>query len=379
MFITLKDYFPIIFIMKNISSEHKDTTLISVLQDHFRGDLNLCRVKLICLFITALCKVKTINYDRLASAFDSKASKDSSYRRIQRFMAFFDFPMKTVSMLIFSLLPEKTNLTLVLDRTNWKFGTKNINILMLGVAYKNVAFPLMFKMLNKQGNSHTTERIELINKYLDWFGKDTIDCLLADREFVGEKWLEFLNDNQICYHIRIRNNFRIFSYQKLKEIPAFWLFNNLKLNEFYHHRKIVRLHGQDCYLSGSKTIDRAGKPEFLIIVSFNKPEKAMESYKKRWQVETLFRALKSSGFNIEDTHVTDLERLERLFLLTMIAFVWCYRIGDFIDENIEKIKLKKHGRRAVSVFKHGLDYLSKVLATGINVLNISIFKFLSCT
>jgi len=102
-------------------------------------------------------------------------------------MADFDLPMKFISSLIFSLLPNKQNLTLVLDRTNWKFGTKNINILMLGVAYKNVAFPLMFSMLDKRGNSNTQERIDLIKKYLDWFGGHTIDCLLADREFVGDK------------------------------------------------------------------------------------------------------------------------------------------------------------------------------------------------
>lgn len=365
--------------MKNISQDSKDTTLISMLQAHLRCELNLARVKLICLFITALCKIKTVNYDRLASAFDSKAKKNSSYRRIQRFMAEFDFPMKIISTLIFNLLPEKTNLTLVLDRTNWKFGTKNINILMLGVSYKNVAFPLMFKMLNKRGNSHTMERIDLINKYIDWFGIDTINCLLADREFIGEKWLEFLNGNQITYHIRIRNNFRFFSYQKQKEMPAYWLFNRLKLNEFYHHKKIIRLHGQDCYLSGSKTINKDGKPEFIIIVSFNKAEIALDEYNKRWQIETLFRGLKSSGFNIEDTHVTELERLERLFLLTMIAFVWCYKIGDFIDENIEKIQIKKHGRRAVSVFKYGLDYLSKFLITSFNLLEINIYSFLSCT
>lgn len=81
----------------------------------------------------------------------------------------FDFPMKTVSCLIFNLLPFKDNLVLVLDRTNWKFGSKNINILMLGVSYKNVAFPLMFKMLDKRGNSDTKERIDLIKKYIEWF------------------------------------------------------------------------------------------------------------------------------------------------------------------------------------------------------------------
>ena len=363
----------------NTSTDSKYTSLISVLQGHFKGELNLARVKLICLFITALCKINTINYDKLASGFDVNVDKNSSYRRIQRFMKEFDFSMKIVSSLIFKILPFKNDLVLVIDRTNWKFGEKNINILMLGVSYKNVAFPLMFKMLDKRGNSHIQERIELIKQYINWFGKDSINCILADREFVGGKWLEFLNDEQIRYHIRIRNNFKIYSYQKNKEIPAFWLFNNLKVGKFYHYPRIVEMHGQRCYLSGKKTIDRDGKMEFLIIVSFNKPDQSIEYYKKRWQIETLFRGLKSSGFNIEDTHVTDLERLTKLFSLTMIAFVWCYKIGDYIDINIQKITIKKHGRRAVSVFKYGLDYLSKFLLTGFNKLISNVFCFLSCT
>lgn len=63
------------------------------------------------------------------------------------------------------------------------------------------------------------------------------------------------------------------------------------------------------------------KTEFLIFVSFNKPEQAMVYYIKRWQIETLIKGLKSSGFNIEDTHVTDLKRLEKLFSLTIIALL----------------------------------------------------------
>jgi len=39
-----------------------------------------------------------------------------------------------ISRLIFSLLPQKSDLTLSIDRTNWDFGTTKINILMLSVA-----------------------------------------------------------------------------------------------------------------------------------------------------------------------------------------------------------------------------------------------------
>lgn len=191
--------------------------------------------------------------------------------------------------------------------------------------------------------------------------------------------MQFLNDNSIRYYIRARNNFKVFSYQKQELIYACWLFNHLKVGEFYHYPKIVELHGQRCYLSGSKAIGKDGKPELLMIVSFNKPEQGVAFYKQRWQIETLFKGMKSSGFNIKDTHVTDLDRLEKLFSLVMIAFVWYYKLGDYIDEYVKKISIKKHGRRAVSVFKCGLDYLSKVLLNGFNRIDYSVFSFLSCT
>lgn len=199
IFCILEDYYQVILLMKNTSPESKDTTLYSTLEQHFSKDFNKARIRLISLFIMALIKVKSFNYNKLSNAFDVKANHSSSYRRIQRFMAEFDFSMKTVSKLIFKLLPKKKKYVLVIDRTNWKFGEKNINILMLGISYKNMAFPLMFKMLDKRGNSNIQERINLIGQYIEWFGKDTIGCLLADREFVGNDWLKFLNDNNIRY------------------------------------------------------------------------------------------------------------------------------------------------------------------------------------
>ncbi len=331
------------------------------------------------MMILALCKIKTVNYQSLANAFDSSVSPKSSLRRIQRLMADFDLPMMLISKFIFGILPKKTDLILVLDRTNWKLGNSNINILMLGICYKNSAIPLMFKMLDKRGNSDTLERIELIKQFIYCFGKNCIDCLLADREFVGEKWLGYLNENKIAYHIRSQNNFKIFCFDKNEEKPVFWLFNRLKIGESYHQLKIVKINGVCCYVSGTKSLGRDGKLDLLNLISFKKPQESLGYYKKRWQIETLFKAFKSSGFNIENTHVTDQKRLEKLFLIVMIALIWCYKIGDFVDENIKPIKFKKHQRRAFSVFKNGLNCLNNILLSMNNNMNINVLQFLSCT
>jgi transposase len=93
------------------------------------------------------------------------------------------------------------------------------------------------------------------------------------------------------------------------------------------------------------------KPELQIIISFSQPEKAVERYKERWQIETAFRALKSSGFNIEDTHLSDAGRIEKLFSLFMVAFTGAYLVGIYLHQNVKQIKGKKHGNMAKSLFR----------------------------
>jgi hypothetical protein len=198
-----------------------------------------------------------------------------------------------------------------------------------------------------------------MQRYIDLFGLQTIDCLLAYIEFVGKHWIDYLNINGIRYHIRIRENFWGTIPKNGHRVRSSWLFGHLKNNQTDFYNGIVEIKGQLCYLSGSKVKNKNGEPELHIIVSFNKPHHAQEIYKERWQIETIFRALKTSGFNIEDTHLTDLDRVAKLLALVMVAFVWAYKAGIYLDK-IRPINIKKHGRRAKSLFKYGLTHLAKV-------------------
>jgi len=340
--------------------------------------MNLARIKFFGLFICALCKVQTVCFEKLAASFDSETNVDSSLRRIQRFMADYLLDTNLIARFVFALLPHKPPYRLALDRTNWKFGTANINALVIAVVYQGVAFPLLFKLMPKFGNSSTSDRIELIDRYLDLFGIETIECLLADREFVGEDWLDYLNFHRIRYHMRIRDNFWIYNPRNGHHVKASWLFGSLKINQYEFHHGIIYIKGQLCYLSASKIKNREGIPELQIIVSFSKPDQAQSLYKERWQIESAFKALKTSGFNIEDTHLTELNRIDKLFALVIVAFVWAYKVGIYLD-SINPIKIKKHGRKAKSLFKYGLTFLANALFSN----DLNKFKdccnFLSCT
>ncbi len=89
--------------------------------------------------------------------------------------------------------------------------------------------------------------------------------------------------------------------------------------------------------------------------------------------------MKSSGFNIEDTHLRDRVRIARLFAMVCMALVWAYLVGEHKDIDVKPIKILKHGRRAKSLVKDGLEEISNVLSRPTYTRKFDVFKFLSCT
>lgn len=89
--------------------------------------------------------------------------------------------------------------------------------------------------------------------------------------------------------------------------------------------------------------------------------------------------MKTSGFNIEDTHLRDRVRIVRLFAMVCMVLLWAYLVGKHKDIYVKPIKILKHGRRAKSLVKHGLEEISNVLFRPTYTPKFDVFKFLSCT
>ena len=357
---------------------NKSKELSSILESHLSGKMNRARIKFMALMIISLCKVQTVCFERLSQGFETASKSGSSLRRIQRFMADYVLDMDLIARMIFSLLPHKPPYRLLMDRTNWKFGQTNINVLVVAIAYKGVSFPILYRMMNKKGASHIDERIAIINRYIGLFGKETIKELLADREFIGERWFGYLNKNAIRYYIRILGNYQVMHAINGKTMQVSRLFESLKVNSVKFLSKPYWVTGRICHLAAYCFINQ-GKRDLVIIASFSKTRESINEYAKRWQIESMFRAIKSSGFNIQRTHLSDINRFEKLLTLVFIAFLWAYLTGIYIHKKIKRIRLLKHGRKAKSFFKYGLEYIADWLLNPYRQNNINPNKFLSCT
>ena len=103
----------------------------------------------------------------------------------------------------------------------------------------------------------------------------------------------------------------------------------------------------------------------MIVVTNDAPEEALAIYAQRWQIETLFAALKTRGFNLEDTHMTDPERISKLTAVLSITFCWAHKVGDWLHE-AEPIRLKTHKRMAKSIFRYGFEWIRRQLVNPID-------------
>jgi hypothetical protein len=357
----------------------------SLLEERLASILPWNRARLKCLtcFLLALLAVRTVNLAEVAVAFASDAKPESRYKRLQRFFRHFDLPLEAWSRLLARLCGVPAPWVLSLDRTEWKLGQKHsINFLVLAITGEGVAYPVCWMILNKPGASNVHERRKLLGRFVRLFDASSIDFLCMDREFGGQAWLKWLLKARIDFRLRIKSN-SLLSNARGEPAPAKRLFGYLKVQQAAWLQSPRQLWGVMIFVSVLKLAAAKEGDPYLIVVSANRAEDALEDYALRWNIETLFGALKGRGFRLEDTRMYNQQRLEKLFGLLALLFVWAHLTGQWVAsiQPLRRIAKRAH-RLARSVFRAGLDFLRELIinpgkASHHKDLELSL-QFLSC-
>ncbi len=355
----------------------KDTekALKAKLSVHFLGQSQ--RLTMMSKLILAVLKMSTVNFSKLSLVLNPLVKKDSNFKRIQRFMKSYRFCQRCFVQFAWSLYGNQGDwIALSMDRTNWKFGKVNINILTIGISWRGTAIPLVWMMLNKRGQSNQTERINLLFSLLTCLSeeqKKSIRFLLMDTEFAAKDWLTYLKKQAFHFVIRIRKDAKVRKAGKLQERHAYKLF---ECKDFRALRKQRILFGHRLYIGGQKI----SNTEYLILISDIPLKHGTQIYSQRWGIEVFFGACKRRGFNFESTHLTKLERINTLIFILALAFIWALKTGEHLIDNGHHTPIKQlKNRRAklFSIFRIGLDFIKTKLLNFLSLFNE--IGLLSCT
>jgi len=328
----------------------------------FFPEHRICLVKVFLLFTFAVIQSRSCSLYKCAERLPGRFA--SQYKRLLRFVRLSnaDKFVLSVSLLILALLPNSAPVYLVIDRSNWKLGQQNINVLYLGLMINQDCFiPILWQLLDKRGNSNQGERIDLFKRFQElWPGHSSEHQLivLADREFIGQQWIKWLRDNDFGLVIRLRRNDYLHEVAEALGVnwSGIWWHLTCKVRQRKACHGTIRLNG--CNLHYVAVEDRKDKGQYTSFISHEADPMIVQAhYARRWSIEVFFKHCKTNGFNLEDLNLKHLDRVRIVLAVVSFAYVLGIREG-LAEEQKRPVKQKKSRAtgqrwRAESVFRRG--------------------------
>ncbi|WP_293913563.1 IS4 family transposase [Deinococcus sp.] len=295
--------------------------------------------------VNALIVARSTCHSALAPHLPGTSSTAAKLRRVERCLQDEQLGDAEWLHLLLPLLPPG-KLILVLDRTNWEHGRHDLNLLVLGVVIAGFTLPLVWMALPHGGSSDMALRQRLVARLLGHLPARRWKVLVGDREFIGADWFSFLRRRKVKRCLRIRVD---------------TLVDGARVDEAFADVQIGQTVGlfDKAYVYGNLmqvVVTRSPSGDLVALATDLPIWETCALYRQRLSIECTFSSMKSRGFGLEDSTMTQPDRLERLFGLLILAWVCCLRVGVWQAEQ-RPIPIKAHGRKARSVVQYGWDAL----------------------
>lgn len=310
---------------------------------------------------------------RMSKVLGEKLLYSTAYSRMKRFfqtgntIGIFQF----VFILIVNTFGKSPDCYLLLDRTNWKYGKIHINLLVVGLLYRDVFIPLVWLDLGRAGNSSSQQRLDLVDKLLLWWNLTDVPLpklhIAGDREFIGYEWLKGLELRKILYVMRIRANFKVELWfkGKIKDrklgLKVIQRYLSMSCQTF---AEAVLLSELIVKLTAFDNDSSRGKAEYIyIMTNMDDMTEASKFYRKRYKIEICFKHLKKTGLRLEELAVVGQHKIDLMFAVLTLIYVMAIQKGIIHFEQIEPQKMllfydpKPFIAPAKSVFMQGFEDL----------------------
>jgi hypothetical protein len=243
---------------------------------------------------------------------------------------------------------------LIPDRTEWDA----FNILYVSLGWRGWALPLMWQMLNPGASSFAQQR-EVLGTVAGWMPKGAEVILLGDREFgtgVLAQW-SLKQGWGRCLRLRAHEYVRWEGAEGFQMLPAlgpgacrFW--PNVA---FTQKHAVGGLHLAMYWDWGSQ------EPGYLLTTEPN-CERACASYRKRFQIEEMFKDYKNDGWGLglELTGLQHRERLARLLLALALVYIWLLLWGAYAVATGQNRLVDNLRRPVLSRFQTGFRLVNRL-------------------
>ncbi len=244
---------------------------------------------------------------------------------------------------------------LVIDCTKVGF---HYRLLTIGIAYKRRTLPLAWSVhRGSKGHVSVQEQLKLFNYVRTLLPKRAQVWVMADAGFESVHLLCWLRQEGWSFVIRQNGRTQVrWSGQgwiKLNQLPLQggqtriigWVRLTAKHDVGWFYLVLHWEVGED-------------EPWFLIS-NRAAGRQLVRRYKIRMWIEEMYGDMKGHGFDLEATHLDDIDRISRLVLGVCITFVWFITLGSWVVKRGFRHFIDHKSRRDKSYFRLGWDWLER--------------------
>ena len=113
--------------------------------------------------------------------------------------------------------------------------------------------------------------------------------------------------------------------------------------------------------------DRKQKEPIYLLSNFELTFELAHYYKKRWSIETMFGDIKSRGFNIHKSKVSDAQRVAKLLIVICLAYILVFKLGEQEYGGTFKSKITAKHKNYLSIFTYGKKLIEYCLKRSIQI------------
>ena len=295
-------------------------------------------------------------------------TKAQRFGKLRRFFltGAMDNILRGVFLLLLTLIPDIANGYLIIDRTHWELGKRRYNLLVIGLLYQGVFFPLVWLDLERKGNSNWQTQLALLDKLISWWslsGKPLPQLFFTgDREFIHHLLIEGLQKREITFVLRLKENrsFQLCHKKGFREKKA-------SLKTLQRYMQIKHLNKVEILVGAAVIVNLTIVPNanqkspdkyIYLVTNMDDMTQAALFYRKRWKIECCFKHLKSGGFDLEAVSVKGPHQIHIVMACLVVVYAIAVHCG-IIAIDIKPVKTRFYKKQnanfpEVAIFRHGL-------------------------
>lgn len=330
-----------------------------------RGSHYEQQVNTLAMLIFGIISSKSVQFPTLVQSLPVRGVKSESLiMRVKRWICHEKVNHTTMFapfVQVFLQHLASSGLTIIIDGSAIGRGCV---VLMASLIWKKRAIPLAWIVMEgRKGHFPEELHLQLLDELKTLIPPKTAVVILGDGEFDGTQFLAAIQSERWQYVCRTSmstcitkdsNTFSLMSQPMTPGTIAAWN-DALFTHQRYGPVLVIAL-----WETGYE------RPIYLV-TSLKDVSVAIEAYRLRFIIETLFSDQKGRGFNLHKSHLSHPERLSRLLIATSLSYLAVLHIGVFAQQNDWVKQFHRKHRCDISLFQSGLRAISYAIRENLRI------------